>query len=253
MTMNRHSIALGPQGILQLAGLAGDTQQKAKEKYEQAQRYVEEGKKIAKVISGIKKTFDKIANVVKLGGSNDERFIARYYEIKNFLNNNGYLIDDGSGSLGKWLDKYDVRKTDVDDHKPQSYWYAAFQRLRLLFIDWMNYINPGLGTDYGKLFPEWKMVNEGQVHSDPIDVLKMIAKTYPRATYVPGTLLIDTDASDDIKTQQAGFGFWPALALCAVFGGLLFSSQNSESKSEGRSVPPALSGRKSKSTKKRKM
>lgn len=141
---------------------------------------------LVKKIKPLADTAAKIANVLGLGGSDQTRFINRYYELKDYLKANGY---DGVGdNLSKWLDKYDVRKTDVDNNKKQDYWYAAFQRLRLLFIDWLNFINPGLGTDYGRLFPEWKMKSEGQIHSAPIEAIKLIVKEFPKGSYLPGTL-----------------------------------------------------------------
>lgn len=141
---------------------------------------------LVKKIKPIFNTFKKIGNVFGAGGSDQDRLIKRYYEMKDALVAAGYT----NVPLGDWLDKHNVRKTDLKNNQKQPYWKAAYARLRLLFIDWLNYSNPGLGTDYGLLFPEWKMVNEGQIHSGPVEAMKLIVKDIPKGTYKPGTLSI---------------------------------------------------------------
>lgn len=153
---------------------------------------------LVKKIKPLKDLADKISSVLGLGGSDQDRLIKRYYEIKDFLRANGY--DDGD-NLGKWLDQYNIRKTDLKNNQKQAYWKAAYERLRQFTITWLNYVNPGLGNDYGNLFPEWKMVNEGQIHSAPIEAIKVIVKEFPRNSYLPGTL---QQVLTNLPTQPAG-------------------------------------------------
>lgn len=135
---------------------------------------------IGKLVDKAKDLLSKVG----LGGSDQDRLIKRYYEIKDFLKSRGY---DSGGNLDTWLDQFNIRKTDLKNNQKQPYWKAAYERLRQFTITWLNYKNPGLGDVYGQLFPEWKMVNEGQIYSEPIDALKELVKAFPPGTYYGGT------------------------------------------------------------------
>lgn len=157
--------------------------EKAKEDVEKAKQYADTGSKVLQQIKKLADSAKKALSKIGLGGSDQDRLIKRYYEIKDFLKAQGY--DPGS-QLGSWLDKYNIRKTDLKNNQKQPYWKAAYERLRQFTITWLNYKNPQLGDAYSSLFPEWKMANEGQIQSEPIDALKLLVETYPPGSYKGG-------------------------------------------------------------------
>jgi len=158
---------------------------------------------LASKIKPLKDAFSKVGNIIGVGGSDQDRFIARTQEVYKIFNAPGYE-EFGTGITYK---DYDIGKSDVDNNQKQPYWYAAFQRLRKYVIDKLNKYNPGLGTDYGKLFPEFKMANEGQMQGQPITALREIVNAIPvQSGYIPGTLqnvlAIDTTTGGDSLPKQ---------------------------------------------------
>lgn len=90
---------------------------------------------------------------------------------------------------------------------PQKYWHDAFMRLRKYIIDRLNDYNPGLGTEYGELFPDFKMANEGQMIGEPIEALKLLVKAFPLGSYnggASGESLLDSATAAAGRSSEGG-------------------------------------------------
>lgn len=153
---------------------------------------------VVAVATSVIETLGKIKPIAKfvgklpIGGVTQDRFFDRYYEIKDIFKNAGYGVD--TELYGKWLDKFKIRKTQIESPKRKGNYYNEFQRLRDFTINWLNYKNPGLGDVYGAYVPEFAMnITEdgtpslGQMDGEPIKYLKEFVKIKPGA-YKPGMI-----------------------------------------------------------------
>jgi hypothetical protein len=138
-------------------------------------------KPVAKLINGVKNLLSKFS----VGQPSQTRFLARYKQIRNIFSNGKYLVV-GSPWHEAALTRHKIRATQIDDHSKD--YREEFGRLRQWVIDVMNTANPGLGTDFGALIPEFKMANKGQIHGIYDDLIKAIVDAVPPNNYIPGTL-----------------------------------------------------------------
>lgn len=140
---------------------------------------------LAKTIGPIIASVKNIANKIGLGGASQDRFFDRYFSIRDAFVGAGYL-QVPSAFHSNAIDSFKIRKTQIKD-KGDNY-TAEFERLH----KWVDYIlnskNPGLGDDYRKLFPQFKMANQGNMYGAPITALKEILRVFKPGTYTPGLL-----------------------------------------------------------------
>ncbi len=140
-----------------------------------------------------------IASKIGLGGSDQDRFILRTQDVFAMFKSAGY-----NDKFAITYTDYKLGKSQVDNNKPQSYWYDAFQRLRNYIIDRLNGYNPGLGDAYAELFPEFKMANEGQMIGEPITALKEILKAFPPGTYKGASIATTVNRAYQSATGNNG-------------------------------------------------
>lgn len=138
------------------------------------------GKKVDKFVSeNLKGVFNLVGTV------SQDRFFVRYSTIRDAFVGAGYLKVP-SPFHNEALDKFQIRKTQVDDHKKE--YSAEFERLRQWVVYVLNASNPSLGDDYALLFPRFEMANQGQMQGAPVSALKEIIKFFKPNTYVKGGL-----------------------------------------------------------------
>jgi hypothetical protein len=136
-------------------------------------------------LSNLINSVSSLLNKIGLGGVTDERFFKRYVELREIFSQGGYL-QVGSQWHEDALTRHQIRKTQVKDSGDN--YTKEFQRLHNWCVDVMNHANPGLGTDYKELFPEFKMANQGNIYSVNVEVIEEIVKAIPPGKYVKGML-----------------------------------------------------------------
>lgn len=145
-----------------------------------------------KALAKVGKAVGKLAGAIGLGGVTQDRFMARYTEIRDVFVKYGYLTL-GSKFHEDALTRNKIRKTQITDKKTKGNYEPEFARLHKWVVEVMNNANPGFGDLYSEIIPAWPMANLGNIVNEPVEALKLLIENTP-----PGSFNVNTMSNDDI-------------------------------------------------------
>lgn len=151
-------------------------------KKKQTDNLVDDVVKTGTKIAG--KVVEKAADILNLKGEvSQDRFIERTKQAFEVFNKAGYVRPGGAKGQVKYVD-YKIGASQVDNRK-QNY-VKEFARLHSYIKDRMNEYNPGLGDLWATAYPEFTLVNQGNISKagaweDFVDLVN----AYPPGSYKP--------------------------------------------------------------------
>lgn len=155
-----------------------------------------------KAVAAVAEKAKALAGKLGIGGVTQDRFFDRYFQIRDWFVDAGYL-KLGSKFHEDALTKYKIRKTQVTDKKSKGNYEPEFKRLHQWCVAVLNNSNPGLGTLWAKYFPAFQMANLGNITSEgALEGLKIVIDAFPPGTFDPAITTLPSATAEIVNNEQ---------------------------------------------------
>lgn len=153
--------------------------------------------KVSQLLGSVNKTISNIAGKIGLGGVTQDRFFERYNELKSSFKNGGYPVSGAKHD--ELLTSNKIRKTQVEDKKKNGNYEPEFKRLHNWVREMLDFYNPGLGGIWSEQFPQFTMVNLGNISDkDPaLQAAKILIENFK-----PGEFDVNTEGDALIRSMN---------------------------------------------------